>query len=398
MHDTLTQAASSHSDNKNEHSSDSQLTHFDLEQYEITHKDKLNALLAHYTNLGVSDFMIGSRRAIKVKLHGHNELITSFSVTETQVSQIAEMVYGGKGLSAELFGKGLPCSYTFRYKNEKYRYRVNIVREYNGVFIVMRPIDSMPPKCSDLRLEPEIIKAYEALLDPLNNNIRGTCLVLAGETGSGKSSTIAALNRHIFETSSLRDAGLNFYTAESPIEYLYTEVDDNKSAIAQLEVPKNVATFPKAIYEFLRMAPDVIMVGETRDYETLDGMIKASETGHVGVTTIHANSVSQVVGRMLGMIPDHLRTQGEIKKVLSLLGIVVFQKLLRRKSLDSTRKRGGRVAVREYLVFTQEVQDYLMDNLDDLTRATQYCVEKHGRSYQQHFNTLAEQGVIDVSY
>jgi defect-in-organelle-trafficking protein DotB len=125
-------------------------------------------------------------------------------------------------------------------------------------------------------------------------------------------------------------------------------------------------------------------------------MNKASETGHVGITTIHANSVSQVVSRMLGMIPDHLRTQGEIKKVLSLLGIVVFQKLLRRKAVDTSQKRGGRVAVREYLVFTEEVQNYLLDHMDDLTRATQYCVETYGRSYQQHFNQLAEKGVIDV--
>ena len=369
-----------------------------LAQYEITHKDKFDHLLSHYTNIGVSDFMIASRRAIKAKLHGSNTVITDFSVTETQVTQIAEMIYGGKGLSAELFGKGLPCSYTFRYQQQKYRYRVNMVREYNGIFIVMRPIDAIPPKCHELGIPDAIRNAYIQLIDPLHNNIAGTALILAGETGSGKSSTIAALNRYLFESSELRQKGLNFYTAEAPIEYLYTEVDEGQSAIAQLEVPKNVGTFPEAIYEFLRMAPDVIMVGETRDYETLDGMIKAAETGHIGVTTIHANSVSQVVTRMIGMIPDHLKTEGQVQKVLHLLGIVVFQKLLPRKQIDGSKKRGGRVAVREYLVFTKIVQQYLLDHLNDLTRATEYCVDRYGLSYQQHFKQLVAEGVIDGSH
>lgn len=393
MQESLAPETTSH-----DHSSSDVIPVFELQQYEITHKDKFDALIAHYTNLGVSDFMIGSRRAIKAKLHGRNIFITEFSVTDQQTSEIAEQIYKGRGLSAELFGKGLPCSYSFRHKNEQYRYRVNIVREYNGVFIVMRPIDSVPPKWSDLDLEPEILEAYVKLLTSTNNEIMGSALLFAGETGSGKSSSIASMNRYIFEESPLREQGLNFYTAESPLEYLYTEIDEGTSAIAQMEVPKNTEKFSGAIYEMLRMDPDVIMVGETRDYETLDAMIQASETGHVVITTIHANSVSQVVNRMLGMIPDHLRTQGEIKKVLSLLGIVVFQKLLRRKEVDASQKRGGRVAVREYLVFTEEVQNYLLDHMDDLTRATQYCVEKYGRSYQQHFNQLADEGVIDVRH
>jgi defect-in-organelle-trafficking protein DotB len=359
-----------------------------IAQHQIIYPEYFNRVLKLGTDMGVSDFYISSQRQIKGRLNGFNKYFTNFDLTPSHVNRLCELIYGSSGVSARLVGDGLPCSYQFKVDKSVYRFRVNMMKSISGSYIVLRPLDGIPPRLSEIGMENEIIDSLVSLCDDRSSVSSGKMFIIAGETGSGKSTSIASLLRYLVEESKLSKKGLNIYTAEAPIEYRFDEVEDGSSVIQQFEKFKGFDCFSGAVRHFMRMDPNIIFVGETRDYETLDSVVQASNTGHVAVTTIHANSVSQIVTRMVDLISS--RSLSDIKRVLESIGVAIFQKLL------TTSDGKGRVAVREYLVFNNEVNTYLLDNINDLSRATQYCVNNYGRSYDNHIQQLISEGVIDA--
>ncbi|WP_203249727.1 ATPase, T2SS/T4P/T4SS family [Cysteiniphilum marinum] len=369
-----------------------------MEQHEIVQPKQLNRLLQNASDLGVSDIYIEVKRQIKCRLHGVLEYFTHFDLTRGYVNQLAEIIYGSSGVSSRLVGKDIDCSYQFKANNKLYRYRVSMAKDIQGVFIQLRPLEPIPPELSEIGMEPEIIEAMTTICDRRGHhgNTMGNTFVIAGETGSGKTTSIAALIRYLVQVSHLKEDGLVIYTMEAPVEYSYDEIDYGRSVLRQFEKGKNYDVFNDAIRGFMRKSPDVINVGETRDYETLDAILQVSNTGHAAITTIHANSVAQIITRMIDLIPKELRSDGEVKRVLESMGVAVFQKLMKRKVRDESSNKGGRIALREYLIFTPEVRAYLLKHIDgNLTQAVQYCVETYGRSYEQHRVELVNKGVID---
>lgn len=367
-----------------------------LKQHEIIYQDNFNQLLQHGTDLGVSDFFIGSQRPIKARLHGKMEFFTSFDVTNTHATQIAELIYGSTGVSSRLVGKSLSCSYQFRANKKNYRFRVNMMKSISGITVVLRPLDAIPPKLSDIGMESKIPDALVSMFGHVAGNKLGKLFIIAGETGSGKSSSIAALIRYLIEESPLRENGLVGYTAEDPVEYLYSLIDDHTSMVEQYEMHKSFDSFPDAVRSFMRMDPNFVVIGEIRDYETLSGVMQISNTGHVAISTIHANSITQIVTRMVDLLPSKENGAADVKQLLELMGVAIYQKLVPRKIQDLSNKKGGRVAIREYLIFTEEVREYLSNHLGELSQATQHCVEKYGRSFAQHTNELIRDGVINA--
>ncbi|MBK2125658.1 type IV pilus twitching motility protein PilT [Fangia hongkongensis] len=368
----------------------------DIEQHQIVQAKFFNSLLKRASDLGVSDIYIEVKRQIKCRLHGVLEYFTHFDLTRGYVNQLAELIYGASGVSSRLVGKDLDCSYQFKAQDKLYRYRVSMAKDIQGVFIQLRPLEPIPPKLSEIGMEGVLVESMTSICDGGNNHGMGKVFVIAGETGSGKTTSIAALIRYLIEESRLKNDGLVIYTAEAPVEYSYDEIDAERSVMRQFEIGKCYESFYDAVRGFMRKSPDVINIGETRDYETLEAILQASNTGHAAITTIHANSVAQIVTRMIDLIPSALRESGEIKRVLESIGVAVFQKLVKRKVRDESSNKGGRVALREYLIFTPEVQAYLIQHIDNnFTQAVQYCVERYGRSYEQHRAELIKQGVID---
>lgn len=360
-----------------------------MEQHEIVDQDHFNRLLQHGTDLGVSDFYIITQRQIRGDIHNTLEALTEFDLPRGYVTQIAELVYGGSGISTKLVAEDVDCSYQFKADNKTYRYRVSMAKDIQGILIVMRPLPARPPRLQDIGMDKVLIDGFIAMCSNSDALTKGKLFIIAGSTGSGKSTSIASLITYAVEDSPLKTHGTVIYTAEAPVEYSYNEINEGRSIVRQFEQGKGFDVFSNAIRSFMRKKPHIINIGETRDYETLEAILQASNTGHVAITTIHANSVAQIVTRMVDLVPANLRTDGEMKRLLESIGIAIFQKLIKRKD-------GKRVALREYLIFTPEVQDYLIAHRDNLTQAVQTCVEQYGRSSEKHLAQLVEEGVVDV--
>ena len=215
------------------------------------------------------------------------------------------------------------------------RFRVNIFRQRSQVGLVIRNIKTRIPTMEELGLPP--------VLNKLVMQKRGLILFV-GATGSGKSSSLAALIDYRNSTS----AG-HIITIEDPIEYIYSH---KRSIITQREVGDDTNTYEEALKNTLRQAPDVILIGEVRDRETMEYAISFAETGHLAISTLHANNANQAFDRIINFFPEDRRNQLLMDLSLNVRGIV-SQRLI--PTLD-----GKRVAAFEVLLNSPLVSDLIL--------------------------------------
>src|SRR5258705_11426927 len=226
----------------------------------------------------------------------------------------------------------------FGYENEQARYRVSVVRERLGIEIVFRVINSYVRTMDDLGL-PEQLK----LLTRYQNG-----LVLAtGTVGTGKSTTLAAMVQQI--NTERHD---HILTLEDPIEYV---IRSRNCHVSQREVFTHTQSFATALRAALREDPDVIMVGEMRDLETISLAITAAETGHLVMSTLHTSNASRTLDRLLDVFPPEQQEHVRVMVAESLRGIISHQ-LIPRK--DGT----GRVLALEVLTNTPAVANVIREN------------------------------------
>ncbi len=216
------------------------------------------------------------------------------------------------------------------------RFRVNAFRQRGSISLVCRQIPFEVRSISDLLL-PESIR--ELACEP-----RGIIL-LTGTTGSGKSTTLAAMIDHINTTMSR-----HVVTIEDPIEFLHT---DKRSVINQREVGQDTASFKRAMRRVLRQDPDVILIGEMRDEETVQTALSAAETGHLVLSTLHTIDAPETINRIIDFFPPHQHGQARSMLAGTLKGIV-SQRLV-------PGSDGGRVAAVEVLRMTGRVRDLILD-------------------------------------
>jgi twitching motility protein PilT len=217
------------------------------------------------------------------------------------------------------------------------RFRVNAFRQRGSISIACRAIPFQVRTVEDLGLPPVISR--------LADEQRGIIL-LTGTTGSGKSTTLAAMVDHI---NSRR--ARHVITLEDPIEYLHR---DKRSIINQREVGSDTESFARAMRRVLRQDPDVILIGEMRDEETVRTALAAAETGHLVLSTLHTLDATETVNRIIDFFPPHLQQQARVMLAATLRG-VVGQRLVLRSGGQ------GRVAVCEVLVSTGRVQDLILN-------------------------------------
>ena len=257
------------------------------------------------------------------------------------------------------------------------RFRVNVFQQRGTVGLVLRVIPTRIKTIDELGLPP--------VLKRIASEERGLVLV-TGTTGSGKSTTLAAMIDYINATRAA-----HIMTVEDPIEYLHR---DHHSLVNQREVAVDTQSFSHALRSALRQDPDVILVGEMRDFETVETALLAAETGHLVFSTLHTLDATETINRIIAVFPPHQQRQVRIQ-LASVLKAAISQRLLPRAD------GAGRVAAVEVMVSTALIRDAIVDK--DKTSmihgaiaagTSQYGMQTFDQSifglYQQGFVTLEE--------
>lgn len=252
------------------------------------------------------------------------------------------------------------------------RFRANFLLHNRGMGGVFRLIPSRIPTFDDLNLPPVVNKI--ASLD------KGLVIV-TGPTGSGKSTTLAAIVNHINRTRRQ-----HIITIEDPIEFVHKS---DKSMIQQREIGTHAKSFHQALRAALRESPDIILLGEMRDLETISEAIRAAETGHLVFGTLHTNSAARTVDRIIDVFPAE--EQDQIRSMLSAsLKAVIAQQLLR------TRDRKGRVAVQEIMIVNFGIAGLIREQKSGMIPSFIHMGAEEGmQSMDSHLIELCKAGWID---
>ena len=255
-------------------------------------------------------------------------------LTQQQTIEIAEDLIGPNPIAAEQLKKNGSADLSYSLPGVA-RFRVNVFRQRSSCAIVMRVVPMRIPSFSELGLPAQL----ESVV-----HLRNGIVLVTGPTGSGKSSSLAAIVDRMNE-----DRAIHIVTIEDPIEFLH---EHKRATIHQRELHSDIPTFSVALRAALRQAPKVILVGEMRDRETIEIALEASETGHLVMSTLHTIDAAKTVERIVGAFPqgDQQAIRGRLSKAFQ---YIISQRLLPRA--DGT----GRVAVLEILKSTLRTRDYI---------------------------------------
>jgi defect in organelle trafficking protein DotB len=340
----------------------------------------------------VSDMFIQPDKPICIAIEGRLYALTTRLLDSIEVWNLLCIITDRLTAKTDIMGgKAVNASYVLQdgdKKNEfgiplRYYYRVNatgISASSGGdaAQIVMRAIPINPPTYEQIGINNEIL---------YGTTPKQGIVYIAGATGSGKTTTFAAIMRYILENETPIQG--NIVTYEEPIEFRYGNIQSKHSIISQSEVPRNIPSFYDGVKEAMRRKPELIMIGELRDQETIMSAIEASVTGHTVFGTVHATNVASVLNRLIYRLPDSERGNG-IYKLVDATRFIMAQRLV--KGID-----GKRVAAREYLNFTKEIIDdlLLMPNERDITKRIKEYVHEVGNSFSKEAQRLFESGKID---
>src|SRR4051812_2619289 len=284
---------------------------------------------------GASDLHIKAGDFFRARIHGELVALTNQKLTPDQTRSIALHLMSNED-DKKMIDKiqDYDCSWALA---EVGRFRVNIMKQRGSFSIIMRAIPLVVPSFEKLGLPQVMAKIAEFE--------RGMVLV-TGVTGSGKSSTMAALVDYI----NARESG-HILTLENPIEFLHS---DKKCSVSQREIGSDTKDFQMGLRAALRQDPDVILIGELRDADTIDTAMKAAETGHLLMSTLHTPDATSTVLRMMAMFPPEEQEVVRIRLAESLKA-VISQRLLPK----ATGK--GRVVAAEVMIVTPAIRDLILD-------------------------------------
>ncbi|MCG2815127.1 MAG: type IV pilus twitching motility protein PilT [Candidatus Aminicenantes bacterium] len=331
----------------------------------------INQLLTIAVTYQASDLHLKAGSYPLLRIHGElNSLTQMEKLTPDDVRHVAETLtteHQGQLLQEQL---DIDISYGVKGLG---RFRGSIYHQRGSLAIVMRVIPIKVSSIKELLLPPIIEKLA---LEP-----RGLILV-TGTTGSGKSTTLAAMIDHINQTRSL-----NIITIEDPIEFLHS---DRKSTISQREVGADVLSFSRGLMASLREDPDIILVGEMRDHDTIETALLAAETGHLVLSTLHTLDAPETINRIVTVFPPYYQKQVRIQ-LASILKAIISMRLISRKDGE------GRVPAVEVLINTSFVSECIQvkEKTNLIRDAIKAGVSQYGmQSFDQSIYQLFKNGYI----
>lgn len=299
------------------------------------HATRLGKFLQACIKFGGSDLLVKTGRAPVIRLRGKLQSLETDPVTMEEYEQIAMNMLNEEQI--EILKKTGSVDLAYDY-DEQNRFRVNLFQSRGKLSMAARLITSkilpfeklhLPEVMADIAMQPQGI------------------VLLAGVTGSGKSTTIASMLDYVNERKPV-----HIITIEDPIEYIFT---DKKATIHQREIGIDVSDFKIALRALVRENPDIVLVGEMRDAETFEAALHAAETGHLVFGTIHASSASETFSRIYDLFPPSEREQ--VRKILAYqMRAIVYQKLL-----PTLHENIHRIPALEILINNAVVRKYILE-------------------------------------
>lgn len=350
--------------------------------------EEFNAVLRHAYSKEASDIYIKTNRPITARALGRIVHLTRRPLEHAEVSAITNGLYGAETAILTIRG-GTPIDDSYqlkidRYTNFRYRWCATgcLVRGNFGIEVVLRHLPEDFKPLDESQIDGRLLAGMYP-----DDGLGLVC----GATGAGKSTLLAQLIRRKAEQP---DADCRIVTFEDPAEFSFDQIETESCEIIQSQIGDHVADFPRAIRNALRRDPDIIMIGESRDAETIKASVLAAQTGHAVYSTLHANSVQTAFLRLVQALPVE-ELHSIMGSVLDAIRFVVCQKLV--PSLD-----GRRVPVREWVVFTKEMRSRLLTaasrNISLLPAEAGRLVEEFGVTKVRHAEALRDEGRIDSVY
>ncbi|MDX2027618.1 MAG: ATPase, T2SS/T4P/T4SS family [Alphaproteobacteria bacterium] len=344
-------------------------------------EEHVDGLLVWCVKQRSSDITIQTDRPVYIEVDGILFPITRRPLDSADMAHVLTRIYGPDALPKLAGGHDLDLSYEVRPdRSTRYRFRVNITammsRGRDSAQLTLRSLPGLPPTMADLGIEKKIIENWAP---------RQGLVMVTGPTGSGKSTLLAAGCRMLLE----RPEGCGkVLTYEAPIEYVYDSVASEHSLVAQTEIPRHVHTFAGGVRNALRRKPNIILVGEARDRETVMAAVEAGQTGHLVYSTAHTIGVAATIRRMVSMFEANERSE-RAYAMMETLRLVVTQTLV-------PKVGGGRIGLREYMVFDERVREILLDMpYENWTNETQRLLKRQGQPMEESASKAFKAGHID---
>jgi twitching motility protein PilT len=332
-----------------------------------SHSTVFDTIVTELIELNGSDLILSTGAHASARVDGRLRPIGGERMTSGDIVEIVRSITNDE--QRDLLEEHRDLDFSFNWKNRA-RLRANVFYQRGTLALALRVLPYEIPTAESLGVPAAVIDWADGY--------HGLVLV-TGPTGSGKSSTLAALVDRIN-----RRRPVHIITIEDPIEYLYRHA---KAVVNQREVGTDVPSFARGVRAALRENPDVILVGEMRDLETIQIAITAAETGHLVLATLHTNDVSQSIDRVIDVFPSAQQTQVRLQFANALVGIV-HQQLLPR--LD-----GGRVAAHEVLVATPAVRNLIREGKSGQIRNVVVTGSAYGmQTLETALNRLISEGVV----
>ena len=331
--------------------------------------ETIHGLLSLAVENGASDVHIKSNKPAFLRLSGRLESVEMDPIAPAEVREFIEQSVPAE--FHDIWVKNRQVDYSYNAPGVG-RFRVNGFLQRGLPSIVMRHVSDHPPTFSDLNIDGETL----AKLCTEKNGI----VLLCGATGSGKSSTLAAMVNHINHSYDR-----HIVTLEDPIEYTYADV---KSIINQREIGIDCPSFAQGMRSVLRQDPDVILVGEMRDRDTFETALQASETGHLVFGTLHASNAQQAVQRLFEFFPEERKLSLQ-RQLAGALRATITQKLL------TAMEGGGRIPVSAVFVLDalgrKTIQDGKFEKIEAVIEASE---DNGSKTFNQDLFRLVKGGLI----